>query len=53
MMASAAETVLMATPDKIGVSGVWMIAALERLGTLVTVGPRPGWLPPGVAHLAA
>ncbi len=53
MMAAAAETVVMATPDKIGVSGVWGIAALGALGMLVTVGARPGWLPPGVAHLAA
>jgi DeoR/GlpR family transcriptional regulator of sugar metabolism len=53
MVGAAAETVLMATPDKIGVSGVWGIAPLERLGTLVSVGPRPEWLPGGVAHLAA
>ena len=53
MMASAAETVLMATPGKMAVSGVWMIAALDRLGTLVSVGPRPEWLPQGVAHLIA
>ena len=53
MMAAAAETVLMATPDKIAVSGVWVIAALDRLGTLVSVGPRPEWLPQGVAHLMA
>jgi DeoR/GlpR family transcriptional regulator of sugar metabolism len=53
MMESAAETLLMATPDKIGVSGVWMIAPLQRLGTLVSVGGRPDWLPPGVAHLGA
>ena len=53
MMAAAAETVLMATPDKLAVSGVWMIAPLQRLGTLVSVGPRPDWLPPGVAHLGA
>ena len=53
MMAAAAETVLMVTPDKIGASGVWAIAPLERLGTLVTVGARPDWLPPEVGHLAA
>jgi DeoR/GlpR family transcriptional regulator of sugar metabolism len=53
MMGAAAETVLMATPDKIGATGVWGIAPIASLGTLVTVGARPDWLPPEVAHLAA
>lgn len=53
MMAAAAETVLMATPDKLGVSGVWSIAPLAALGTLVSIGERPVWLPGAVGHLAA
>jgi DeoR/GlpR family transcriptional regulator of sugar metabolism len=53
MVAAAAETVVMATPDKIGASGVWGIAPVDRLAVLVTCGARPDWLPAGVAHLAA
>ncbi len=53
MMRAAAEVVVLATPDKLGAASPWIIAPLERLGTLVTNGGRPDWLPPGVQHLAA
>jgi DeoR/GlpR family transcriptional regulator of sugar metabolism len=53
MMAAAGETAVMATPDKLGASGPWRIAPLDRLGTLVAPGERPTWLPPTVAFLAA
>lgn len=52
MVAAAAETVVLATPDKLGRTSPWSIAPLERLSRLVSPGPRPAWLPAGVEHLA-
>jgi len=53
MIDSAGETVVLATPDKIGTASPWAIAPLERITTLVTPGDRPDWLPAAVSHLAA
>jgi DeoR/GlpR family transcriptional regulator of sugar metabolism len=53
MVRAAAEVVVLATPDKLGAVSPWGVAALDRLSRLVTVGERPGWLPPGVEHQAA
>jgi DeoR/GlpR family transcriptional regulator of sugar metabolism len=53
MMQAAAETVVLATPDKIGRASAWTIAPLTGIAALVTTDTRPDWLPPGVAHVAA
>ena len=53
MAQAAAETVVLATADKIGRASPWGIAPLGVLSTLITTDERPGWLPPSVAHLAA
>jgi DeoR/GlpR family transcriptional regulator of sugar metabolism len=53
MADSAAETVVLATADKIGRASPWRIAPLGQLSTLITTGERPGWLPADVAHVAA
>ena len=50
MMQAAAETVVLATPDKIGATSPWVIAPLSGLSGLVTTGDRPIWLPPEVPH---
>lgn len=49
---AAAETVVLATPDKIGHASPWGIVGLADIATLVTVGARPDWLPDQVAHVA-
>ena len=53
MIASAAETVLLATPDKIGAASPFTLAGLKDLATLITTGPAPDWLPATVTHLSA
>jgi DeoR/GlpR family transcriptional regulator of sugar metabolism len=53
MLQAAAETVVLATPDKIGRASPWTIASLDRIAALVATDARPDWLPPGVAHVAA
>jgi DeoR/GlpR family transcriptional regulator of sugar metabolism len=53
MMDSAAETLVLATPDKIGAASPWAIAPLAELATLITTGPAPAWLPGSLAHLSA
>lgn len=53
MAQAAAETVVLATADKIGRASPWGIAPLGVLSTLITTDERPGWLPPSVAHVAA
>ena len=51
MMAAAAETVVLATPDKLGTTSPWGIGPLSHLSLLVTTAERPLWLPPDVNHL--
>ena len=53
IMESAGETVVLATPDKIGTSSPWQIAGLDQIATLISAGGRPEWLPPQVVHLPA
>lgn len=53
MMAAAAETVVLATPDKLGAVSPWVIAPVSALSRLVTVDDRPGWCPAGVDHVSA
>ncbi len=53
MMQAAAETVVLATPDKIGRASAWQIADPSQLSLLITVGDRPEWLLPSVHHLSA
>jgi DeoR/GlpR family transcriptional regulator of sugar metabolism len=53
MAAAAAETVVLATPDKLGAASPWGILPLDALGLLVSVAGRPAWLPAAVAHLPA
>lgn len=53
MSRSAAEVVVLATPDKLGAASPWTIASLSGLNRLVGVGERPDWLPPGCAYLPA
>lgn len=53
LVTSAAEVAVLATADKLGTTSPWGIAPLSALGTLITSGPRPDWLPPGTAHLQA
>jgi DeoR/GlpR family transcriptional regulator of sugar metabolism len=52
MAASAAEVVVLATPDKLAAVSPWAIGPLDGLSRLVTAGDRPGWLPARVDHLA-
>ena len=52
-MPAAAETLVLATPDKLGRASPWGIAPLSRLAALVTTGDRPDWLAPGIGHIAA
>jgi DeoR/GlpR family transcriptional regulator of sugar metabolism len=44
MMGAAADTIVLATPDKIGRASPWGIATLSELSTLVSIGDRPAWL---------
>lgn len=53
MLDSAAETMVLATPDKLGRASPWQIADLARASLLVTLDDRPDWLPPGVDHARA
>lgn len=53
MIRSAAETVTLATEDKLGAASPYRIAPLTALGTLITPGPRPDWLPAATAHHTA
>ena len=53
MLDAAAETLVLATPDKLGRASPWGIAPLSRLAALVTTGDRPDWLAPGIGHIAA
>ena len=53
LIASAAETVVLATPEKISAASPWIIAPLERIDHLVTVGTRPDWLHSGLVHTSA
>lgn len=49
----AAETVVLATDDKLLVTSPWLVTPLSGLASVVTCGERPGWLPDGVDHLVA
>lgn len=42
---AAAETVVLATPDKIGTASRWGIAPLGAVSRIITDGARPDWLP--------
>jgi DeoR/GlpR family transcriptional regulator of sugar metabolism len=53
MLRSAAETIVLATPDKVGTVSPWGVAGLDRLSQLVTLGDRPAWLPPVIEHQRA
>ncbi|MCA3444028.1 MAG: DeoR/GlpR transcriptional regulator [Rhodobacter sp.] len=53
IMEQSGETIVLATPDKIGSTSPFRIAPLNRLSTLVSIGPRPADIPAGVGHLAA
>ena len=53
MIRSAAETVVLATPDKIGATSPFRIGGLSAATTLVTVGAAPPWLPPDLRHIRA
>lgn len=53
MIRSAAETIVLATPDKIDAASAFRVAGLEAAATLVAIGPRPAWLPDEVDYLAA
>lgn len=53
MIAHAAEVAVLATSDKLRATSPWVIAPLRQLGTLISCGARPDWLPNEVAHLTA
>lgn len=53
MMDQSGETITLATSDKIGATSPFRIAALESLTTLITTGPRPGFLPESTGHIEA
>ncbi|MFM2389260.1 MAG: hypothetical protein RLZZ437_815 [Pseudomonadota bacterium] len=53
MMAAAAETVVLATPDKLATTSPWVVAPLLQLSRIVTTGDRPEWLPQPVEHIRA
>lgn len=53
MLGAAAETVVLATPDKLGHASPWKIADLSVLSMLVTTADRPDGLPDAVTHLRA
>lgn len=50
LLRAAGEVVVLATPDKIGASSPWSIAPLTAAHALISPGPRPDWLPPGVSY---
>ncbi|MCU0802597.1 MAG: DeoR/GlpR family DNA-binding transcription regulator [Rhodobacteraceae bacterium] len=50
MLGAAAETVVLATPGKIGAVSRWTVGLVASVTHLVTVAGRPDWLPPAVAH---
>ena len=45
MIQSAAETVVLATADKIGASSPWSIAPIDAMTRLIGTTERPSWLP--------
>lgn len=53
MVEVAAETVVLATADKLGATSPWQISPLTGLARLVAVGARPGWLPEQTEFVAA
>ncbi len=53
MVEVAAETVVLATADKLGVTSPWQIAPLTGLGRLVATEKQPGWLPDLTEFVAA
>ena len=53
MIASASETIVLATPDKIGTASPYQIAPLATLAMLITTEPAPSWLPASVTHRLA
>jgi DeoR/GlpR family transcriptional regulator of sugar metabolism len=53
MIGSAAEAVVLATPDKIGRASPWQIAEITAISTLVTMGTRPEGMPQSVGHVRA
>lgn len=53
MVGAAAEVAVLATADKLGATSPWAIAPITRLGTLVSGGARPDWLPRGASHIRA
>lgn len=53
MIEAAAETIVLATPDKINHANAWQITDLSRLSTLITVDEPPEWLPDHVDHIVA
>jgi DeoR/GlpR family transcriptional regulator of sugar metabolism len=53
MVEVAAETVVLATGDKLRVTSPWQITPLAGLGRLVATGMRPGWLPDRTEFVAA
>lgn len=52
MIRSAAETIVLATADKVGKASAYSIAPLSAVSVLVSEGLSPDWLPAGVTHLA-
>lgn len=53
LIRQAAETVVLATPDKIGATSPFGVAPLEAVTMLVTADARPEWLPTQVEHRLA
>jgi DeoR/GlpR family transcriptional regulator of sugar metabolism len=53
IIAQSGEVIVLATPDKIGSTSPFRIAPLDRLATLISIGPRPANLPAGIGHLPA
>ncbi|WP_245639132.1 hypothetical protein [Rubellimicrobium mesophilum] len=53
LIRSAAETVVLATPDKVGATSPFQIAPLEAVSSLLTLCSRPDWLPQRVEHVSA
>lgn len=53
MIRSAAKTIVMVTPDKIGTASSFQIAPLSAAHALVSTSQAPDWLPAETAHLQA
>jgi DeoR/GlpR family transcriptional regulator of sugar metabolism len=53
MAGASAETVVAATPDKMGRASPWCVLPLSDIATLITTQERPDWLPMSVTHLSA